>query len=629
MLTLGTAGHIDHGKSSIIRALTDIDPDRLPEEKARGMTIDLGFAWLKLPSGETVGIVDVPGHQQFINHVAPGLFGIDAALLVVAVDDGWMPQTEEHLQILDLLGIQNGIVVLNKVDMMPDAEWLDLVEKDITQHLENTALAGSPIIRVSARTGQGIDRLTETIIALASRLKPRQDIGKPRLAVDRVFTMKGSGVVVTGTLNQGIFHSGDEIAVWPQGGKGHIRTIESYKQVTGQAEPGSRVALNLSGYKREELKRGDIVLAAAQDAPLSTLIDIDLRLLEGLPLPLKNMTEVLVYMETRELLARVVLLEGRTLNPGQHALAQLRFTEPVTSFIGERFIIRRQSPAATIGGGVVLNPQGARYRLAKMEVRAWLERRRSLELDDLLTSELQRLGYMEGKGLLSASLFDAAEITTAVKRLLDSGKLIDAAGYLIDPEVWESWQTRLLDTVTRELSAEKLKKGVAPAIPQSALGLPKELFDALVVNLISKGKLAREEGSLALPEHKPHLSDQQAEMSKAVLALFKKASSTPPGMKEIVAALPGSAPVVRYLLQQKQLLELPDGILLESEQFTEIQQFVVTLLIQKGQVTIQEIAARFGFSRKYSIPLMNYLDRLGITRREGDMRVAGRKTASQ
>jgi selenocysteine-specific elongation factor len=628
MLTLGTAGHIDHGKTSLIKALTSIDTDRLPEEKERGMTIDLGFAWLKLASGETIGIVDVPGHKQFINHVAPGLFGIDAVLLLVAADDGWMPQTEEHFQILNLLGIKNGMVVLNKIDIAPDAEWLNLVEADINQRLAGTPLAGSPVIRVSARTGEGIDRLTAAITALAARLTPRQDIGKPRLAVDRVFTMKGSGVVVTGTLNQGVFNAGDEVAAWPSGLEGRIRSIESYKQTLGQVQPGSRVALNLSGFKREELNRGDIILSQRQKPPLAREIDIELRLLPLLDAPLKNMTEVLVYMETRELLARVVLLESRVLNSGETGLAQLRFTENVSSFIGERFIMRRQSPATTIGGGTVLNPLAARYKPSHLPgVLAALNTGRSLSLQDLILAEVERQKMADARGLLSASLFTAADVSRGVEDLLSRKKLVQASGYLISPARWQEWIKVIIDTVSRGIEAEKLKKGVPQSAVQSALGQPKELFDALLANLLAEGKLVRENDVLYLPEHKPRLSAEQEKLAAAVLEMFHKNPTTPPALRDILAQFPAAGSVVRFMLQQGQIIEFPEYVLMEAGRFAEIQRQIIEMLKEKGQVSIQDISARFGFSRKYSIPLMTQLDRLGITRREGDVRVAGRKTA--
>jgi selenocysteine-specific elongation factor len=628
LLTIGTAGHIDHGKSSLVKALTSIDPDRLPEEKERGMTIDLGFAWLALPSGETVGIVDVPGHKQFVHNVIPGLFGIDAVLLVVAADDGWMPQTEEHLRILALLGIKHGIVILNKIDLISDPEWLSLVEKDIAARLSDTSLADSPLIRVSTRSGTGIEELKKAIAALSEKLAPRQDIGKPRLPIDRVFVIKGSGVVVTGTLSQGTFSTGDDVIIMPSGLSAHVRSLESYKKVTRRAEPGSRVAVNLTGVKREDVNRGDIIVSSALYTSLSRNLDVDLKLLPATDVPLKNMSEVLVYLETRELLARVVLIGAKMLKPGESCPAQLRFQEDVAAFIGEHFIVRQQSPAKTVGGGVVLDPRSSRFKLAEIPARlALLEKRRSLDLDELILSELEKNHFVETKSLLAASLFPGSEIGGHVKQLASQKKLVQAGTYIVDSGVWGDTSIRLLAMLEKEMAADKLKNGVPQAGLQGALGLPREVFDALVQQMASTGKLERQEDALSLPRSKPALSKQQETLRAAVLNLFAQNPSSPPTLKELGIQLPASPPVVYFMIKQGELVELPDGILLEAKHFQSIQDEIIKLLKQNGHISIQDINARFGFSRKYSVPLLTQLDRLGITRREGDIRVAGKKLA--
>ena len=626
MLTIGTAGHIDHGKSSLVKALTSIDPDRLPEEQERGMTIDLGFAWLAIPSGETVGIVDVPGHKQFVHNVIPGLFGIDAVLLVVAADDSLMPQTEEHLRILDLLGINHGIVVLNKIDLVSDPEWLGLVEKDISERLAGTSLAGSPVMRVSTRSGAGIEELKKAIAALAEKLAPRQDIAKPRLAIDRVFVIKGSGVVVTGTMSQGTFSTGEDVIIAPSGLTAHIRSLESYKKETRRAEPGSRVAVNLAGVKREDVKRGDIIVSSSLYAPLSRTLDVDLKLLPATDAPLKNMAEVLVYMETREILARIALIGAKILKPGESCPAQLKFQEDITAFIGERFIVRQQSPAKTIGGGLVLDPQASRFKLAEIPARrAFIEKRRSLDLDDLILSELEKNRFAETKNLLTASLFSQSEIGAHVKHLASQNKLVQAGTYFVDAGVWQGASLKLLAIVEKELATDTLKNGVSQAAIQGALGLPREVFDALVQQMVSAGKLARQEDALLLPQTKPTLSKQQEGLRTEVLSLFAKNPTTPPTFKELGVQLPSSPPVVYFMIKQGELMELPDGILMEAKRFQSIQDDIIKLLKQNGHISIQDINAHFGFSRKYSVPLLTQLDRLGFTRREGDVRVAGKK----
>ena len=626
MLTIGTAGHIDHGKSSLVKALTSIDPDRLPEEKERGMTIDLGFAWLELPSGKTVGIVDVPGHKQFIHNVIPGLFGVDAVLLVVAADDGWMPQTEEHLRILDLLGIKHGIIVINKIDLASDPDWLSLIEKDITSHLSGTNLENSPIIRVSTRTGLGIEELKNAIAGLAAKLAPRQDTGKPRLPIDRVFVIKGSGVVVTGTLSQGTFSTGEDVFIVPSNMPAHIRGLESYKEAVRTAEPGSRVAVNLAGIKKEEVARGDIVVSSTRYAPLSRTIDVSLTMLPSAGTGLKSMSEILVYMETRELLAHVALIGAKTIKPGETGRVQLRFGEKVAAFVGERFIIRQQSPSLTIGGGVVLDPLASKFKLSEIPARiTLLEKRLTLEPESLILAEVEKQGFAETTGILAASLFSASEIAGKVKHLVSLKKLLQAGPYTVDAKVWDQASVKLLSTVEKELASDSLKQGVSLAVLQEGLGLPKEVFEALVLNMVSKGKLSREGDMLSLPSNKPALSKEQEKAREAVLNLFSKNPSSPPSLKELAAQLPSSVPVVHFMIKQGELVELPDGILLEAKRFQGIKEQITKLLKQNGKITIQDVNQLFGFSRKYSVPLLTYLDRLGITRRERDARVPGKK----
>ncbi|MFA5451631.1 MAG: selenocysteine-specific translation elongation factor, partial [Dehalococcoidales bacterium] len=348
MLTIGTAGHIDHGKSSLVKALTEIDPDRLPEEKIRGMTLDLGFAWLSLPSGEKVGIVDVPGHEHFVRNVIPGISGIDGVILLVAADDGWMPQTEEHMRIINLLGIQNCIIALNKIDIVTDEEWLELVEADITERLKGTSLEGSPIIRISAREGTGINELKDAISSLVQRVKTGRDIGKPRLPVDRVFIIKGSGVVVTGTLHFGALSAGDDIVVLPANTPAHIRSIECYKETSKKVEPGCRVALNLSGVKKDDLGRGDVIVPAWGDKSTSKIVNTRISLLLNPEFSLKNGEEVLIYIETGEYISRVALMGTRELIGGDTGFVQLKLDREAPVYIGQRLIVRRQSPADTI-----------------------------------------------------------------------------------------------------------------------------------------------------------------------------------------------------------------------------------------------------------------------------------------
>jgi len=620
MLTIGTAGHIDHGKSSLIKALTSIDPDRLPEEKRRGMTIDLGFAWLPVSSGETVGIVDVPGHKQFIHNVIPGLGGIDAALLVVAADDGWMPQTEEHMHILDFLGIKHAIVALNKIDLVDDPEWLPLVEREIAEKLSKTGLKDAPIIRVSSKDGSGIAQLRQEIEKLVRKLSARKDIGKPRLPVDRVFTMKGSGVVVTGTLTNGSLSVGDDVFIAPAGQPAHIRSIESYKKHIDKAQPGSRVALNLTGAKKDAINRGDVVMK--DKARTSSIIDVEMRLIKRLERPVKNNSELLFFLETQELPGRVIFFDKKPLFSRRPALAQVCFNREVSAYIGERFIIRRQSPAATIGGGVILNPLADKYRARDYaETQAFLDRRRSLEFEELALTKLRKSGYSEKKGFLAESLYSAEAISEGVRQLASQNRLVIAGLYIIDSNHWQQQMDEILKVLHKEHEAHPLKQGLSQAILHSRLDLPKDAFNHMVASLVDAGKLRRIGDAVALSSHKPQASSGQEDIVSRILELFKKNHGSPPTMKEIAEQIPGSLDIVHFLLRQKMLVELPEGILLEKGHYEDIEAAVITFLEKNGQISIQDINSLFGFSRKYTIPLLTYLDGKKITRRQGNVRV--------
>ncbi len=621
MLTLGTAGHIDHGKSTLVKALTSIDPDRLPEEKRRGMTIDLGFAWFKTSSGEVVGIVDVPGHKHFVHNVIPGLGGIDAALLVVAADDGWMPQTEEHIQILDLLGVKHGIVALTKIDLIDDPDWLELVEKDIGERLAQTSLINSPIIRVSSKDGSGIQELKEAINQLVLKIAPRKDIGKPRLPIDRVFVMKGSGVVVTGTLVNGCLAAGDDVIISPSRLSAHIRTAESYKQKAGRAQPGSRVALNLTGVKKDDLKRGDIVLTLEQLARTSQIVNAEIRLIPHLE-SLKNNTELIVYLETRELLGRITFFNTKATKPQEPAFAQLRFNQDVAAYIGEHFILRQQSPSRTIGGGTILDPFAAKYKNRDIdETIRFLEKRRGLGLEELILSEIERHKYLDRERLLVASCYSSAEIASSVTSLLNKGRLIATKSYIIESEYWQERVNKIPEILQREHSLDPSKEGLPQAVLHSYLALPKEAFNQLIGTLVDKGQVVREGDIIALPSHKLKISQEREAKISRVAAIFAKSHSSPPTIKELITQIPGSEDAIRTMCQRNMLVEIANGVLFEKEHYENIKGEVIKFLRKNGQISIQDVHSLFGFSRKFTIPLLNYLEKEGIVRREGDIRV--------
>jgi selenocysteine-specific elongation factor len=370
---IGTAGHVDHGKSTLVKALTGIDPDRLKEEKEREMTIDLGFAWLTLPSGNTVSIVDVPGHEAFIKNMLAGVGGIDAALLVIAADEGVMPQTREHLAILDLLQVKGGVVALTKIDMVEGGDWIEMVSADVRAELADTALADARIIPVSAKTRKGLNELLAELDRLLQVVAPKNDFGKPRLSIDRVFSIAGFGTVVTGTLVDGSFSVGQDVEIMPGGKRGRIRGLQTHKEKLDHAVPGSRVAMNISGLAVDELARGQVV-ALPGTLTATTLLDARLQYLASAPKALAHNVEIDFFAGSAQVPARVRLLDHAELKPGDSGWAQLHLAEPVAVAKNDRFIVRFASPSITVGGGTVVDPNArTRHRRFRPEVLARLE----------------------------------------------------------------------------------------------------------------------------------------------------------------------------------------------------------------------------------------------------------------
>ncbi|MBI4295719.1 MAG: selenocysteine-specific translation elongation factor [Chloroflexi bacterium] len=625
MFIIGTAGHIDHGKSALVQALTGIDPDRLPEEKRRGMTIDLGFAHLTLSSGEVVGIIDVPGHKDFMRNAIAGMWGIDAALLVVAADDGWMPQTEDHLRILDLFHTKYGIVVITKIDLIDQPDWLDMVEEDIRGRLSGTRLAGAPIVRVSAREGTNIEELKRRIETLVSSIPPKRDIGKPRLPIDRVFTVKGSGTVVTGTLIDGTMVEGQSVVIFPGNAQSRVRSLEAYKERTARAQPGTRVALNLVGLERQALKRGDTVFGAREQVKSSRILDVRLELIPQLTSPLKSNSELVVHLGTSEILGRVVLLEGASLKPGESALAQFRFKEGVAARIGDSFVIRKPTDVETLGGGMVLDPLAHRHKSKDSKVLPSLRRRESLDVRELVLAELDKSKYLMSEDILVASHYSQAEIEECTKVLQTEGQLVVAGAYVIDLSHWQEQSGNILGILATHVSLNPLEKGLAQADLQNRINLPKEAFDRLLAVLVTTGKVLRDGSTIAPHGHKPRLSgDQEATVSR-IRGLFQKERTNPPTRKELAALLPGCEKVVRFMCEQNMLVELSDGVLLEYEQYSAARNAIIDFLRHHGRISIQQLRDILGLSRKYLLPLLIRLDEEGITRREGDERILAQR----
>jgi selenocysteine-specific elongation factor len=626
---IGTAGHVDHGKSSLVRTLTGIDPDRLREEKEREMTIDLGFAWLTLPDGEPVGIVDVPGHKDFIENMLAGIGGIDAALFVVAADEGVMPQTREHLAILDLLQISNGAVALTKVDLAEDDEWLDLVTAEVAETLDGTCLNDAPIVPVSARTQVGLDQLLSTLEQVLDASQPRRDRGRPRLPVDRVFTISGFGTVVTGTLTDGSLSIGQEVEIQPQGIKARIRGLQTHKQKIEQAVPGSRVAVNLSGVSKEDLQRGDVVTIPGWLRG-TVLVDVRLDYLADNPHPLRHHQEVKFFSGASEVLAHARLLGDEVLLPGQTGWVQLRLAHPVALVKEDRFIVRLPSPSMTIGGGAVIDPHpGRRHRRFRPQVIQRLETLARGTPAEIALQTLERRGAMTGQELAQAASL-GEQTGDALVELVASGQAIllgtagrvQAGGQNQLFASRSSWSA-LMEQLERELESHHKTYPLRPGMPREALRgrlrlLPR-LFNAVMARAAIDEHLVDEGATVRLPSHAVRFSQQQQKQIDSLLARFRDHPYSPPSVKESLAAL--GEELLAALLAQNQLVQVSDDVLFTVETYGQMVERTRAYIQASGSITVAETRDLFQTSRKYALGFLEHLDAKGVTRRVDDKRM--------
>ncbi len=628
MHVVGTAGHVDHGKSTLVAALTGINPDRLREEREREMTIDLGFAWLTLPNGEAVGIVDVPGHRDFIENMLAGVGGIDAAIFVVAADEGVMPQTREHLAILDLLAVENGIVVLTKTDLVEDPEWLELVEADVLEVLAGTALEGAPVVRVSARTGQGLEELVAMLQEVLERVEPRPDRGRPRLWVDRVFTISGFGTVVTGTLLDGTLEVGQEVTVLPQELRARIRGLQTHKTKIDRAVPGSRVAVNLSGVSKSDLARGSLVTLPGWLRP-TLLVDVRLDYLSDAPFPLKHNARLKFFCGSAEVMARVRLLGQDALPPGESGWLQLELSEPLPLVRGERFIVRLPSPAATVGGGRVVDPNpGRKHRRFRPQIIERLETLARGTPAEVLLQALERRGpQVVGELLERSGLGDAAQ--PALEELLTGGDVVvlgaGATAKHSSLVASRGWWSATTGRMQQELAAfhhrYPLRAGMGREELRSALRLAPRVFNGLRVRAAAEGLLVDEGITVRLPEHEVRFSPAQQQAVDGLLARFRRAPYTPPSYKESVAAV--GEPVLAVLLARGDLVQVSADVLFLPATYEEMVRRIRAHIERQGSITLAQARDLFRTSRKYAQGLLEHLDEEGVTRRVGDERVLG------
>ena len=625
MFVIGTAGHVDHGKSALVRALSGIDPDRLQEEKDRGMTIDLGFAWLELPGGLEVSMVDVPGHERFIKNMLAGVGGIDLALLVIAADEGIMPQTREHLAILDLLGVANGVVALTKCDLV-DGDWLDLVAAEVEDLISTTSLTGSPLVRCSAVTGEGIDTLRETLAARLADSPGKRDIGRPRLPIDRVFTISGFGTVVTGTLIDGTLGAGQEIEIVPAvvGGhitslRGRVRSVQTHQHAVEVALPGTRTAVNLAGVEKDQVHRGQVVTLPGWLRP-STAVDVRLRAIDALSRPLRHNLNVSFHCFAAEAPARLRLLEADELRPGEEAWAQVRLLEPLALVNGDRFVIRDAND--TIAGGVIVATQAKRHPRNRPSVLDSLEQRLSPEPGDLLLSVLSELEPAGLAALVARTALTSAQVTDALDALAAEGRAVLLGGgdarLAYTRAGFDRLKDRALHAVTDHLGAHPLRRGLSKEELRATLKLPARLFADLLASLRDAGVLTDLGTVVAPPDWAPGLSAAQRGAADAYLALLRTTPLAPP------TDSPPAPELLGYLTESGAVVDAGGGVVFTAEAYESMVATVIGLLEQQGSVTMAQVRDRLGTSRKYVQALLEHMDQQRITARRGDERVLRR-----
>jgi selenocysteine-specific elongation factor len=620
MRVIGTAGHVDHGKSTLIAALTGTHPDRLKEEQEREMTIELGFGWLTLPNGEEIGIVDVPGHRDFIANMLAGVGGIDAALLIIAADEGIMPQTREHLAILNLLQIPNGVVVITKADMIDDPEWFSLLEADIRTALKNSVLQNAPLVTVSARTGAGLNDLLSTLTETLQNTPARLDLGRPRLPIDRAFSMPGFGTVVTGTLSDGHFSVSDEVEILPGAIKGRIRGLQTHKKKEESAQPGSRTAINISGVALEEIARGQVVCAPGRYTA-SQRIDARFHLLPEASAPLKHGTEVKCYIGASETVASLRLLGVETLQPDESAWIQLELRQPVVAARGDRYILRRPSPSETLGGGQITDPlpkaRHKRFDDATLKRLAALEH--GTPADILLQASLA-LGTASRKEIVERARLPEDEAQAAWQELLENGQLLtlDGDALVIALPHWNNLRGQVLNTLATYHIQFPLKRGMPREELKSRVKLTPRVFGAALKKLATDGEIREGGAWLAMPGHAIVLTDaQQARGRSFLLQVAKTPFGTPP-VKEAEEAL--GADIFYALVELGEITLVSADVFFRTADYEQMVAQIRVHLQAHGQITVAEVRDMFETSRKYVLALMEHLDSQGVTMRSGDYR---------
>ena len=628
-IILGTAGHIDHGKTSLIRAVTGIDTDRLKEEKERGITIELGFASLDLPSGQHVGIVDVPGHEKFVKNMVAGATGIDIVALVIAADEGVMPQTREHMEICTLLGIRHGFVVLTKIDMV-DEEWLELAREDVVDFTRGTFLEDQPVVPVSSVTGEGIEAFAQTLDAQCTAIPERKTSGLFRLPVDRVFTMRGFGTVITGSLVSGAIEVGENVELYPADIRSKVRGLQVHGAGVEKALAGQRTAVNFQGLDKDEVERG-YVLARPGTLKPSYMVDIAFSYLESCTKPLKNRTRVRFHTGTSEIMGNIILFDRETIDPGQKTVAQVRLDTPVVLVKDDRYVIRSYSPVRTIGGGRVLNPVPPKHKRFRTEVIESLGRYKEMAPEEIIAFHAHQSGFRGTRfsDLRLVTNLPDKKLEGTVNALLSNRQLITVdreARLYIHAEAYANLRHLVLDQLGNYHKTNPLKAGMPSEELKSKfpLRINAKLPIQVMNQMVKSEELVLEDNLARLTGHQVSLGIDQAELKQKIQDTYVKGGITPPYFKEVCQQL-GTDPraaqeILRLMVEDDLLVKVKEDLYFHRPAIEDLKARLVAFLKENGTITTPQFKDMTGASRKYVIPLAEFFDATRVTIRVGDNR---------
>ncbi len=634
-IILGTAGHVDHGKTSLIRSLTGIETDRLKEEKQRGITIELGFAYLDLPCGHRLGIVDVPGHEKFIRNMVAGAAGMDLVAFIIAADEGIMPQTVEHFEICKLLGVRDGLIVLTKKDLV-EPDWLDMVREEVREFFKGSFLENAPMVAVNAVTGEGVDEIVRLLDTKVRAMDFQEEFGPFRMAVDRVFTMKGFGTVITGTSLSGRIETGAELMFYPGGLTAKIRGMQVHGQEVQLAEAGHRTAINLQGIEKEQINRGDVA-ATPGSLITSTLLDAGFQYLSSNSKELKNRTQVRVHIGTREIVGRLILLESDTLAPGMTAHVQLSLQEPVAVWPNDHFVLRSYSPITTIGGGTVLNAAPHKHKRTQAadqeKNRAYFEHLDHADQEErllLLVRENGATGITFNELAARSGIF-GKRLKKLLQLPVSTGKLmvVDSESQrMMEVTSAEALAAQIVDRLTSFHQVNPLKTGLAKEELRSQLHPPvdQRVMQTLLGMLVKQDKVEISGAEVKLKGHEVQLQIDEQAMEQRILALYAEAGLTPPNLQTLAETL-GEFPekqvheVLKHLMARGSLIKVNEALVFHADTLAGLQQSVAGYIRKEGEIDAPRFKELTGLTRKFTIPLLEYFDKIKLTVRTGDKRV--------